>query len=65
VAQIGRYEDTELADLLREAIEALDIGDHIRFEDLHDEEAGGVLHEALLKLQEPELALDLVRRSAG
>jgi hypothetical protein len=63
--QIGKHADTELADLLREAIEAANIGQHIRFEDLHDEVAGNVLLECIVKLQEPAMAMDLVRRAAA
>jgi hypothetical protein len=62
---IGKHAAAELADLLRDAIEAANIGQHIRFEDLHDEVAGTVLLECIGKLQEPELAMDLVRRASA
>lgn len=56
-------EEARLADHLREAIEASNITDCLKLEDLHDEDASNVLLECILKLQEPGLALDLVRKA--
>ncbi len=55
--------EEKLAELLRDAIEASNISGHLKLEGMPESE-GEVLLEAVLKLQEPELSLNLVRKAA-